>query len=783
MKDHIIFLIGLLLVINFHSAAAQDYDIAVSSYFDDNSDNDEVRSTRILSDGTIVLAVHATNNYGKQPLLLLGGSAAKAAIVRISPTGTEVLSVTRVGDAIQDMDIDGNDNIYVALGSQGLIKLNAQANTLIYSKSNNGYCGRIDVSPNGTAAALQSDGRYAGNIYVYDHSGGQVTTFKGKNFSSDVAIDENNDLVFTIGFRNSNSGCNPVQISYLRAHDFNGNQVWKNYDHSGRDLETCNGPSVTNNMADTRGYRVIVAPDGNVYAGYEVAGGNHIFRWHPRDLNRAVDIVGGDKYHEFYNSRAEHKSFIAAYNPRSGDYIKGQQFTARLENGRANALRLRRGEITVDTRGNIYAAFASASGGGTNNTAFGLPYDFSPAKLNNEYGGGPSLMVMSPDFKKREFVARVSSSGNMNTVAVRNEGNVEKVVVGGFVDTGRPFYDTNALDNTADGGEHSGFFSVFTTGTVIPPGNIAPTVSITSPDPGATFTEGETITIAASASDSDGTISKVEFFQGSTRLGEDTAEPYTYSWANVPKGTYEITAVATDNLGASTPSGTITVTFEADGGTPSPGIYPAESYTARFKANESTTHPGYTGSSYMDYGGRGAYIEWNTVNEGAGTATLTFRYANGSSKNNRQCAIIVNGTDMGSLLFAPTGSWASWTTVSKAVILQPGANTIRVEANTSKGGPNLDKMEVMVKTANQATVSMDHSKAPPVTIYPNPTRGPVKVTGEVEKIYVYYSKSNKVVFETRENAFDLTGFPLGIYFVMVLTKDGQTVIKRLVLQQ
>ena len=310
---------------------------------------------------------------------------------------------------------------------------------------------------------------------------------------------------------------------------------------------------------------------------------------------------------------------------------------------------------------------------------------------------------------------------------------MEKVVVGGFVDTGRPFYDTNALDNTADGGEHSGFFSVFTTGTVTPPGNIAPTVSLTSPNPGATFTEGETITIAASASDSDGSVSKVEFFQGSTRLGEDTAEPYTYSWANVPKGTYEITAVATDNLGASTPSGTITITFEADGGTPSPGIYQAESYTARFKASESTTHPGYTGSSYMDYGGRGAYIEW--------------------------------------------------TTVSKTVILQPGANTIRVEANTSKGGPNLDKMEVMVKTANQDTVSMDHSKAPPVTIYPNPTRGPVKVTGEVEKIYVYYSKSNKVVFETKENTFDLTGFPLGIYFVMVLTQDGQTVIKRLILQR
>ena len=57
-----------------------------------------------------------------------------------------------------------------------------------------------------------------------------------------------------------------------------------------------------------------------------------------------------------------------------------------------------------------------------------------------------------------------------------------------------------------------------TTGT-----NQPPTVSITSPSAGATFTEPATITVAASASDTDGTITKVDFYRGSTahRVGHD----------------------------------------------------------------------------------------------------------------------------------------------------------------------------------------------------------------------------------------------------------------------
>ena len=90
--------------------------------------------------------------------------------------------------------------------------------------------------------------------------------------------------------------------------------------------------------------------------------------------------------------------------------------------------------------------------------------------------------------------------------------------------------------------------------------NLAPLVSITSPANNAVFTAPANITINASASDSDGTISKVEFYQGTTLLNTDTAAPFSFAWNNVPAGTYSLTAKATDNNNAVTTSSPINVT-------------------------------------------------------------------------------------------------------------------------------------------------------------------------------------------------------------------------------
>ena len=94
-------------------------------------------------------------------------------------------------------------------------------------------------------------------------------------------------------------------------------------------------------------------------------------------------------------------------------------------------------------------------------------------------------------------------------------------------------------------------------------GNIPPSVSVTSPATGATFTAPANITINATASDSDGSVNKVDFYRGGTQIGTDTTAPYSVTWSNVAAGSYVLTAVATDNSGTTTTSSPVNVTVNS----------------------------------------------------------------------------------------------------------------------------------------------------------------------------------------------------------------------------
>ena len=95
---------------------------------------------------------------------------------------------------------------------------------------------------------------------------------------------------------------------------------------------------------------------------------------------------------------------------------------------------------------------------------------------------------------------------------------------------------------------------------VVPPANnVPPTVTITSPANNATINRSSGTTIRVTASDSDGTIIKVEFYLGSTLLGTDTSAPYSFFWRPTSRGTFTLTARAYDDDGAVTTSAPVTV--------------------------------------------------------------------------------------------------------------------------------------------------------------------------------------------------------------------------------
>ena len=134
-------------------------------------------------------------------------------------------------------------------------------------------------------------------------------------------------------------------------------------------------------------------------------------------------------------------------------------------------------------------------------------------------------------------------------------------------------------------------------------GNQAPNVSLTSPANNATFIAPATITLDATATD-DGAIANVEFFANGAPIGSDATSPYSFTWTNVPAGSFTLTARATDNLGLTRTSSPVQVSVTVGGGPSAlylrtdtttqgnwqPDIYGGDGYAV---VNDSTSYPSY----------------------------------------------------------------------------------------------------------------------------------------------------------------------------------------------
>lgn len=173
-----------------------------------------------------------------------------------------------------------------------------------------------------------------------------------------------------------------------------------------------------------------------------------------------------------------------------------------------------------------------------------------------------------------------------------------------------------------------------------------PTVSITNPTQNATYTPGSTININANASDGDGSISKVQFYKGTTLMYTDYSAPYTYSWQDVSSGNYTLTAKATDNSGKVTTSDGVSISVT----TSSTSSYPTVSitsptYNSTFKASSSITIAAtakdadgsikkvefYKGTTLLHTESDAPYT-WTWNNVASGNYTLTAKATDNSGK-------------------------------------------------------------------------------------------------------------------------------------------------------
>ncbi|EJN8557397.1 chitinase C-terminal domain-containing protein [Vibrio alginolyticus] len=133
---------------------------------------------------------------------------------------------------------------------------------------------------------------------------------------------------------------------------------------------------------------------------------------------------------------------------------------------------------------------------------------------------------------------------------VQHEGNAYKA---------RYWTQNNNPAQSGEWGEWETLGACDGTGPVDPPQNEVPTVTLTSPSASASVTAGDVVNLAADAADTDGTVSKVEFFVDGVLVGQATSAPYAASWT-ATEGQHEFSTKAYDDAGAVSTASVVTLT-------------------------------------------------------------------------------------------------------------------------------------------------------------------------------------------------------------------------------
>jgi hypothetical protein len=167
------------------------------------------------------------------------------------------------------------------------------------------------------------------------------------------------------------------------------------------------------------------------------------------------------------------------------------------------------------------------------------------------------------------------------------------------------------------------------------------------------------------------------------------------------------TTWATSTLPASLLAGTNTIratSTTADGGpnldwlevelsATTSSVYQAESATI-FHGTVDSDHAGFHGTGFVNLANEvGSYLQWSVTAAQAGDATLTIRYANGTTAN-RPAAVSVNGGTAITVNFGATGAWTTWANAVVTATLSAGTNTVRVTSTTANGAANIDELTV-----------------------------------------------------------------------------------------
>ncbi|MFM7024413.1 MAG: glycosyl hydrolase family 8 [Flavobacteriales bacterium] len=213
--------------------------------------------------------------------------------------------------------------------------------------------------------------------------------------------------------------------------------------------------------------------------------------------------------------------------------------------------------------------------------------------------------------------------------------------------------------------------------------NVAPTVSLTAPTDNSSVCEGTAVTISATAADTDGSISKVEFYYGSTLINSDNTAPYSYSWTTASAGVHTLTAIAYDDQNKTTTSSSRKLTVNAAPSAP----------TATSPVNYVV------GAAASQLSATGTALKWYTVaNGGSGSGTAPIPSTSGVGTTTYYVSQTTNGCE--------SARKAIVVNVVDAMLVRQVASTLTMDGSVDplwSGAITKDISKVIIPTVDNAS--------------------------------------------------------------------------------
>lgn len=388
-------------------SASTNLLVESASYIGDVN-SDTLRGVAIGADGSVIL-VGSMSSYvplNLTPSVLLGGGT--GAIVRLNSQGQAVISMSRIGQMVNDIEINQAGKIVVC-GDFGIAVLSADIGTLVWNQ-NPGNVSRCAIGSDGSVAGI-----VANSAFAYSASGSLLTSVQASAATEtwkDIAIAGEQQRLIATGFNQASS---TLQVPFLRAWKYDGSVAWRSYDY------TSIAPTLG---ADSRGERVVVGQDGYLYMVGLINGGTgaSTFSRDPKNVNLQLDaqrLIVTDKYTSPTNVGSTKTAWYGRFQVSDGSLLRAQSLlTRRSSDDKGNSIEI--DAIESDAAGNLYLAGSQSccSSKRSEQQIQGIP-------VGNYESGEGFFAVVSSDFGTRyvwlPFTAPNSSAGSsgFSGIAVR----------------------------------------------------------------------------------------------------------------------------------------------------------------------------------------------------------------------------------------------------------------------------------------------------------------------------------------------------------------------------